>query len=89
MNNKSKFRFAILLFGVLSAFISTSCSGDNNGSLPDDPSQGGGALPVKQVSLSRKTAYGNDWIIQKSVLLWTKVCLMQCGKCLSLYMKKV
>ena len=62
MNNKSKFRFAILLFGVLSAFISTSCSGDNNGSLPDDPSQGGGALPVKQVSLSRKTAYGNDWI---------------------------
>lgn len=40
MNNKSKFRFAILLFGVLSAFISTSCSGDNNGSLPDDPSQG-------------------------------------------------
>ena len=62
MNNKSKFRFAILFFGVLSAFISTSCSGDNNGSLPDDPSQGGGALPVKQVSLSRKTAYGNDWI---------------------------
>ena len=62
MNNKSKFRFAILLFGVLSAFISTSCSGDNNGSLPDDPSQGGDALPVKQVSLSRKTAYGNDWI---------------------------
>ena len=48
MNNKSKFRFAILLFGVLSAFISTSCSGDNNGSLPDDPSQGGGALPGKQ-----------------------------------------
>lgn len=40
MNNKSKFRFAILFFGVLSAFISTSCSGDNNGSLPDDPSQG-------------------------------------------------
>ena len=62
MNNKSKFRFAILFFGVLSAFISTSCSGDNNGSLPDDPSQGGGALPVKKVSLSRKTAYGNDWI---------------------------
>lgn len=48
MNNKSKFRFAILLFGVLSAFISTSCSGDNNGSLPDDPSQGGGALPVNR-----------------------------------------
>lgn len=48
MNNKSKFRFAILLFGVLSAFISTSCSGDNNGSLPDDPSQGGDALPVNR-----------------------------------------
>ena len=59
MNNKNKFRFAILLFGVLSAFIITACS-DNNS--PDDPSQGENTLPVKQVSLSRKTAYGNDWI---------------------------
>ena len=59
MNNKNKFRFAILLFGVLSAFIITACS-DNNS--PDNPSQGENALPVKQVSLSRKTAYGNDWI---------------------------
>ena len=59
MNNKNKFRFAILLFGVLSAFITTACS-DNNS--PDDPSQGENTLPVKQVSLSRKTAYGNDWI---------------------------
>ena len=59
MNNKNKFRFAILLFGVLSAFIITACS-DNN--TPDDPSQGENTLPVKQVSLSRKTAYGNDWI---------------------------
>ena len=56
MNNKNKFRFAILLFGVLSAFIITACS-DNNS--PDDPSQGENTLPVKQVSLSRKTAYGN------------------------------
>ena len=59
MNNKNKFRFAILLFGVLSASIITACS-DNNS--PDDPSQGENTLPVKQVSLSRKTAYGNDWI---------------------------
>lgn len=59
MNNKNKFRFAILLFGVLSAFIITACS-DNNS--PDDPSQGENTLSVKQVSLSRKTAYGNDWI---------------------------
>ena len=59
MNNKNKFRFAILLFGVLSAFIITACS-DNNS--PDDPSQGENTLPVKQVSLSRKTAYGIDWI---------------------------
>ena len=59
MNNKNKFRFAILLFGVLSAFITTACS-DNNS--PDDPAQGENTLPVKQVSLSRKTAYGNDWI---------------------------
>ena len=51
MNNKNKFRFAILLFGVLSAFITTACS-DNNS--PDDPSQGENTLPVKQVSLSRK-----------------------------------
>lgn len=47
MNNKNKFRFAILLFGVLSAFIITACS-DNNS--PDDPSQGENTLPVKQVS---------------------------------------
>lgn len=44
MNNKNKFRFAILLFGVLSAFIITACS-DNNS--PDNPSQGENALPVK------------------------------------------
>ena len=60
MNNKNKFRFAILLFGVLSAFITTACS-DNN-SPDNDPAQGENTLPVKQVSLSRKTAYGNDWI---------------------------
>lgn len=62
MNSKNKFRFAILLFGLLSASIITACSGDNNDPVPDNPSQGEGGLPVKQVKLSRKTAYGNDWI---------------------------
>lgn len=62
MNNKSKFGLAILLCGILSAFITTSCSKDKNDPLPDDPSQEGKSLPVKQVTLSRKTAYGNDWI---------------------------
>lgn len=61
MNNKSKFRFAILLCGILSAFMTSSCSKDKNDPLPDAPREGKN-LPVKQVTLSRKTAYGNDWI---------------------------
>lgn len=62
MNNKSTFGYAVLLCGILSVFMTTSCSKDKNDPLPADSSQEGKSLPVKQVTLSRKTAYGNDWI---------------------------
>lgn len=57
MNKKSRFRLAALCMSALSLLVFSSCS-DN-----DDPSpEEDGALAVKEITLSRKTEYGNDWI---------------------------
>lgn len=59
MNKKSRFRLAALCMSALSLLAFPSCSDS------DEPSSGEeeeGTLAVKEVTLSRKTGYGDDWI---------------------------
>lgn len=58
MNKNMTFRLAALLMGALAMMSLTACGDDDNGG--SDPSDG--VLQTKELTLSRKTSYGNDWI---------------------------
>lgn len=59
MNQNKSFRWASLLMGALAMLSLTACGDDEGSNEPDDSSD---VLKTTEVTLSRKTAYGNDWI---------------------------
>lgn len=66
MNKFKTFRLAALFMAALATVSFTACGDDDNGTgATDNGNDNGGSTTTvtsKTVTLSRKTAYGNDWI---------------------------
>lgn len=59
MDIKKHFRLAALALGAMALISLTACSSDDDGNGDDT---NGNVLKTERTTLSRKTAYGNDWI---------------------------
>ena len=58
MNRNLKSKFIAFLMSAIAFTSFTACSDDEDVPTPEKP----GTLEVKEIMLSRKTNYGNDWI---------------------------